>query len=167
MKKWVIYIIFLFTFGSLLFSDEVEDILRTDYSTITIIGINILLYKNVNVTISSPVEDFYLLDFYLGNENLFLKAYMGNQPQKIFRNKQEYIESNMVFPHSRGKKWVYTDPDSNKESGEVIINFDNIWWPRSIQFWYNPVDEPIIEIITAIISSVKYVGRAPVPVITN
>jgi len=167
MKRSVLFIIFLFTFVSLLTSDEVENIMHTDYSVITIEGVNILLYKNINVTIRSPVEDFYLLNFYLENENIFLKAYIGNFPQKIFRDRQEYIESDLVFTHSKGKKWVYIDPTSNKESGEVIINLQNNGWPALIQFWYDLVNEPIIEIITAIISSVKYVGDALVPSVAN
>jgi hypothetical protein len=156
MKKLFLFIIFLFTFFPPLTGDEVVHIMHTDYSTITIEGISIILYENINVKISSPVEDFYLLNFYLENENIFLKAYIGNHPQEIFSNNQKYIETNLVFTHFDGKKWVYTDPSSNKESGEVILNLQNNRWPQFIQFWYNLVDESIIKLITDIISSVKY-----------
>jgi hypothetical protein len=128
----------------------------SEYNTISIEGVHIDLPVNVNVAIRSPVGDFYVLNFYLDDKIVFLQGYIGNHPQKIYRDKQECIEENLVSDHFDGKKWTHRSLTSNEESGEIILVFKNVRWPALIQFWYSCNDDLILGIIKSIILSVVY-----------
>lgn len=130
--------------------------INANESVFTSSGVTISIPDNVNIITQVPVRDFTLLNFIYNDNDVFLRAYIGNHPQKIYRDKQDFSEVDLVINQLSGKKWFKVNLAKNIESGEVIIWFKERGWPILIQFWYNDIDFIKLDIINLIIFSVKY-----------
>jgi hypothetical protein len=128
---------------------------------IEIEGIIFSLPECVSIEEKTPVEDFTLIDFYLNNDTVILKGYMGNFPQKIYRDKIDFILNELIISEYKGKHWFKRDTFNDISSGEIILEVNKIEWPNYIQFWYNNVNDELLDIIEKIILSVR--GNAKVP----
>jgi hypothetical protein len=109
--------------------------------------------QEVGVTITSPI-DFFLIDFFLDKENVFLKAYVGNHPQRIYRNHREYERNEETTIKYNSTRWSYKDVINDTYSGEVVVFINSLKWPAYIQFWYNGIDEKTLSLINRIILKV-------------
>jgi hypothetical protein len=114
--------------------------LESNAKIVNINGIELLLPEEITVIVHTPV-DFSLASFYL-NKYLFLRAYIGFNPENIYSHDSRY----KFTKQNLGKeyvvlRWEYTEPNQNLHSAEVIIGKkDKRGILTLVQFWYDEVD---------------------------
>jgi phage antirepressor YoqD-like protein len=120
----------------------------------TVEGIVFSLPERVKITSNAPVNDYTLVYFLLDDTNIFLRAYIGNFPQEIYRDKSEFEIKEQIISNNRGKYWYQKNTNTN--CGEALIQLNTTQWPNYIQFWYTDVDNQTTDLIEKIISNLHY-----------
>jgi hypothetical protein len=111
--------------------------------------------KGIAIKKETPVEDFDIYYFNYQKKSI-LKAYVGNHPSLIYKDYGNVKKERGNINGLNYEANIINDPKNNTETGEYIIKL-NYDWPAFIHFWYEELDNNILNEVKRIITSVKLI----------
>ena len=116
-------------------------------------GFSLRYPKELNIEKKSPVEDFYIYTFKLGDK-LILSAYVGNQPSLSLKDTKQVKFTDGQIDKLEYKSYQVQISDSVNDK-EVLIKLSKDKWPVYIHFWYSKLNRSQAALADKIIFSVR------------
>lgn len=120
------------------------------------IKVQVVMPKDMNVTHSSPVEDFEIYRFRFDGED-FLQAYVGNQPLFPSQKVDGAEEIDRIINGLKAHSISWRD-SADLRSREVLIEINDGKWPRVVHFSYHRLLPRRAKTADRIIDSVRHTG---------
>lgn len=119
-------------------------------------GFSLVLPDSVVTDKQSPVEDFDIYRFKMGDD-LILSAYAGNQPSfppDQAKGKPGTTESASTIHGCRSQKIVFAG-DTGQIESHILVQLRKQGWPEFVHFWYPSTTPGQTSLAEKIVSSVK------------